>query len=267
MAERVNPVKNKIFNGANENFIKFLGTAGARFVTIKQLRASGGIWLSFKGTNLIIDPGPGAIVRCNSARPKLDPCSLSAIVLTHKHLDHSGDTNIMIEAMTEGRFKKKGVLFAPVDALEDKIVLDYLKDSLEKITVLKKGKFSIGSIQFQAPIKNLHSAPTYGLKFYLDKEVVSFVSDSKFFKGLIPAYKDSTILVLNVAFYQKREEFDHLCLEDAIKIVKEIKPRKAILTHFGMSMLRAKPHILEQKTRKELNMDIKFAYDGYTLQL
>jgi len=248
-------------------FVKFLGTAGARFVTIKQLRASGGIWLSHKGVNLIIDPGPGSIVRCNVSRPKLDPCSLDAIILTHKHLDHSGDTNIMIEAMTEGRFKKKGALFAPADALEDKIILDYLKDSVEKITVLKKGKFSIRDIQFEAPIKNLHSAPTYGLKFYLDNEVVSFVSDSKFFEGIISAYKDSTLLVLNVVFYQRREEFDHLCLEDAIKIVKEIKPKKAIFTHFGMSILKAKPRVLEQKIKEELKIDIKFAYDGLTQEI
>ena len=43
------------------SFIKFLGTAGARFVVMKQLRASGGVWLSLGKTNLYIDPGPGAL--------------------------------------------------------------------------------------------------------------------------------------------------------------------------------------------------------------
>lgn len=248
-------------------FIKFLGTAGSRFVTIRQFRASAGIWVNFEGTNLVIDPGPGSIVKCNSSKPKLDPCGLDAIILTHKHLDHSGDTNIMIEAMTEGRFKRQGTLFAPRDALEDKIILDYLRSSIGKITVLRKGKFSVGDIRFEAPVKNLHSAATYGIKFCLGKEVVSFVSDTKFFKGIINAYKDSTVLVLNVVFYQRRDEFDHLCLEDAIKIVKEIKPRKTIFTHFGMSILKQKPHLLEQKVKEELGMDIKFAYDGYALQL
>ena len=38
------------------SFIKFLGTAGARFVVTKQLRASGGLWLSAGKTNLSIDP-------------------------------------------------------------------------------------------------------------------------------------------------------------------------------------------------------------------
>ncbi len=34
-----------------------------------------------------------------------------------------------------------------------------------------------------------------------------------------------------------------------------------------MSMLKAKPHILEEKIKNELKMDIKLAYDGMTLEL
>jgi len=95
------------------SFIKFLGTAGARFVVMKQLRASGGVWLSVGQTNLYIDPGPGALVRCLSSKPKMDPSTLDGILLTHKHLDHSSDVNVMIEAMTEGGFKKRGTLLLP----------------------------------------------------------------------------------------------------------------------------------------------------------
>ncbi|HHT9154100.1 MAG TPA: hypothetical protein ACFYEM_11335, partial [Candidatus Hypogeohydataceae bacterium YC40] len=60
------------------NFIKFLGTAGARFVVSTQLRASGGIWFSLDGVNIIGDPGPGCLVRCTSSRPKMNPARLNA---------------------------------------------------------------------------------------------------------------------------------------------------------------------------------------------
>src|SRR4030066_2029921 len=105
---------------------------------MKQLRASGGVWLSVGKTNLYIDPGPGALVRCLSSKPRLEPSTLDGILLTHKHLDHSNDINVMIEAMTEGGFKKKGVLFAPADALDtDPVVFNYTRQYVEKIEIFK----------------------------------------------------------------------------------------------------------------------------------
>jgi ribonuclease BN (tRNA processing enzyme) len=249
-------------------FIKFLGTAGARFVMIKQLRSSAGIWLQHKATNIFIDPGPGAIVRCNSSKPKLDPGNLDAIILTHKHLDHSGDVNVMIEAMTEGGFKKRGYLFLPQDALgENGVIFNYLKDFVEKIVILEEGKFKINDINFEVPVKNLHPVQTYGLKFFLGDDVISIVSDTNYFDELVQIYKDSTILILNVVFYQKRKDIQHLSLDEALEIIKKIKPRRAIITHFGMTMLKAKPHILEENIRKDLKIDSSFAYDGMKLEL
>lgn len=250
------------------SYIKFLGTAGARFVMIRQLRSSGGIWLSHKSTNVFIDPGPGALVRCSSSRPKLDPANLDAIILTHKHLDHAGDINAMIEAMTEGGFKKKGILFLPKDAIgENGVIFSYLKDFVEQTIVLKKGNFKVGDIAFDAPVKNLHPVETYGLKFKIGNKVISFIADTDYFDDIITVYKDSNIIVLNVVFYQKRDDIQHLCLEEAIEIIKEIKPEKSIITHFGMTILQAKPHILEEKIRKALGMDITFAYDGMKIEI
>ncbi|MCM8823968.1 MAG: MBL fold metallo-hydrolase [Candidatus Omnitrophica bacterium] len=248
-------------------FIKFLGTAGARFVMIRQLRSSAGIWVNFKSTNLFIDPGPGAIVKCNSAKPKLDVSSLDAVILTHKHLDHSNDVNVMIEAMTEGGFRKRGSLFAPSDSLGcDGVVFSYLKSFLENIVILKEGEYRIGDISFSVPIRNIHSVETYGVKFLFDNEVVSFVSDTKYFPGLIDAYKDSTVLVMNVVFYQPRSEYEHLSLDDALEMIRNIKPKRAIITHFGMSMLKAHPHILEKKLKDDFP-NIIFAYDGFSMEV
>jgi len=250
-------------------FIKFLGTAGARFVMIRQLRFSAGIWINYKGTNIIIDPGPGSLLRCNLSKPKLDPSSLDGIILTHKHLDHCGDINVMIEAMTEGGFKKRGVVFLPFDAVgNDGVIFKYLMDFPEKFVFLKeKEKFLIGDIEFETPLKNKHPVETYGLKFYFENKTVSFISDTDYFDDIIDVYKDSDIIVLNVVFYQKRDDIEHLSLDEALNIAQKINPKKTILTHFGMSVLKAKPHILEEKIIKNLKIDIKFAYDGFTLEI
>ncbi len=39
---------------ADASYIKFPGTAGVRFVTIPQLRATGGVWLSLNGVRTIV---------------------------------------------------------------------------------------------------------------------------------------------------------------------------------------------------------------------
>jgi len=90
---------------AGENII-FLGTGGARLVVAKQLLATGGIWMNLNGTEILIDPGPGSLVQ--STKRNLDAERLSAIILSHRHLDHSTDVNIMVEAMTGGGFKNGG---------------------------------------------------------------------------------------------------------------------------------------------------------------
>ena len=122
--------------------IKFLGTAGARFVVSRQIRSSGGIWLTLDDTNILIDPGPGSLIRCLNSKPKLNPRDLDGIILTHRHIDHSNDINIMIEAMTNGGVNKKGVVFAPKDAYEqDPVILHYIREQITKTEIVKeKGK-------------------------------------------------------------------------------------------------------------------------------
>src|SRR3974377_2230858 len=98
-----------------ENTVTFLGTAGARVMVANQIQASGGMWLNLTGTEILIAPGPGSIVQ--STKRKLRAEKLKAIILSHRHLDHSGDMNIMVEAMTQGGFQPHGRIFLPADGL------------------------------------------------------------------------------------------------------------------------------------------------------
>jgi len=249
------------------DFIKFLGTAGARFVMIKQLRASGGIWVNSNGTNILIDPGPGSIVRCAASRPKMDPSKLGGIILTHRHLDHSNDINVMIEAMTEGGFKKKGVVFCPNDAVASPgaVILDYALALPEKIEILEaKKKYKVGALLFSTSMRHLHPAETYGIKFKIKDTSVSLLTDTKYFRGLTGFYK-TDILIVNVVFSDARPEVEHLSIDDARRLIKDIKPQKAILTHFGMSMLKANPYKVAERLSQELGIEVIAAYDGMNL--
>jgi phosphoribosyl 1,2-cyclic phosphodiesterase len=252
------------------SFIKFIGTAGARFVVTKQLRASAGVWLSLGRTNLYMDPGPGALVRCLSSKPKLEPSTLDGILLTHKHLDHSGDVNVMIEAMTEGGFKKRGILFAPRDALEeDPVVLKYVMGYVEKVEVLEEdSEYRIGDIQFSTARKHQHRVETYGLNFETSPHTVSFITDTRFFPELPNLYRGE-ILVIHVVRLKPigDDPIDHLSMEDVKSIVKKVKPRLTILTHFGMTMIKAKPWVVAAELEKELGLKIIAASDGMKIDL
>ena len=247
------------------DFIKFLGTAGARFVMMRQFRASGGLWISYKDTSVLVDPGPASLLRIIRSRPKLDPSKLDGIILTHKHLDHSNDINLMIEVMTDGGFKKRGALFAPRDCFgRGGVIFDYVSKFPQRVDYLKEGKFKIKDFEFEVPLRMKHTVPTYGLRFKINNERVALITDTEYFPSLSKHYK-ADILIINVVFYKKRHGIEHLCLQDAKELISSIKPKKAVLTHFGMTMLKAKPHLLEESISKELGREVKCAYDGMVL--
>jgi len=260
--------------GKEENEIRFLGTAGARFVMITQLRSSAGTILSLKDTCVLIDPGPGTLIKFATSKPKLNPAQLDAIILTHKHLDHSNDINVMIEAMTEGGFKPKGMLLCPHDALSDEgdaVVLNYYKGLLNKIEVLEEaGIYTVGNLEIHTPKRHVHGVvETYGLNIKVrgeSKTIVSFIADTLYFEGL-EQYYEGEVLVLNVAMYKRREGVDHLSVDDAKRIIDARRPKVAILTHFGMTMLRNKPWEITQWLSKELGVTVLAARDGMRFDL
>ena len=246
--------------------ITFLGTGGARIVVANQILASGGLWLSLGGTEILLDPGPGCIVQ--STKRKLRAEKLSAIILSHRHLDHSADTNIMVEAMTQGGFKPHGWLFAPADALEtEPVVFSYLRNSLDGIEVLQEGKsYQIGNISFITPIRHIHPVETYGMIFTTAEHTFSYIADSRYFDGLCRSYA-SELLIMNVVFLEVRHDIDHLSLADAEHIITELKPRVAILTHFGMTMWRSKPWEIAQRLSQETGVRVLAARDGMKFEL
>ncbi len=246
--------------------ITFLGTAGARVMVAKQILASGGIWADFEGVQILIDPGPGTLVQ--AARKKLQPEKLSAIILTHKHLDHSSDVNVMIEAMTEGGLKRRGAVFAPADALEeDPVILRYLRSFPERIEVLREGgSYTIEGISFRTPVRHIHPVETYGLLFELPEMKIAFIADSRFFPEL-PSFYPADIIIINVVRAEPGGPFDHLSIPDAERIISEIKPKLSILTHFGMTMWRAKPAEVARRLSEKLGLEVMAARDGLTLDL
>jgi ribonuclease BN (tRNA processing enzyme) len=253
--------------------ITFLGTGGARFMIITQLLASGGIWLNLNGTEILLDPGPGCIVQ--ATKRKLRAERLSSIIVSHRHLDPSADVNVMTEAMTQGGRRRHGWLFAPSDALGDEpIIFSYLKERLEGVGLLQEGKsYSVGNISFTTPVRHIHPVECYGIHFSTGKHDFSYIADTRYFEELCQHY-GGELLIMNVVFHEARFQqvdpslpLDHLSVVDAEHIIKELKPRIAILTHFGMGMWRAKPWQVAEKLSEQTGIRVLAARDGMRFDL
>jgi phosphoribosyl 1,2-cyclic phosphodiesterase len=246
--------------------IIFLGTGGARITVTKQLLASGGIWLNLDGTEILIDPGPGSIV--HSTRRKLTADKLSAIILSHRHIDHSSDVNIMAEAMTQGGFRKHGWLFAPADALDkEPVIFSYLKNNLQGVEVLEEGKsYNISNVTFTTPLRHIHGVETYGMLFNTGKHTFSYVADTRYFDGLSRSYS-AELMILNVVRLDTDHPFDHLSIPDAKHIISEARPKIAIITHLGMMLWRAKPWEIADKLSQETGIRVLAARDGMKFDL
>ncbi len=239
----------------------FLGTGGGRMVVLNQLRKSGGFWLKLDDVNILHDPGPGSLVMAQQLR--LKPRTLDAIVLSHRHIDHSNDINVMIEAMTGGGFQPRGRLIVPADCLNsDPVVLQYVRPFVE-IDEIKKGtEITIQGIKIEFPIKNMHPVETYGAIYTFSSGRLGYIPDTEYFPGLVDAYRNVDFLIVNVVRMKTDKRIRHLNMDEAAELINEIRPKQAILTHFGLQVLKSSPERQARIISEKTGIDVVAAYDG-----
>lgn len=247
--------------------IIFLGTAGARYVVAKQLRASAGTVININDSYLLLDPGPGTLVYL--AKRKIPIEKIETIIVSHQHLDHSADLNVIVDAVTEGGFKKRGTLFLTESALKEGILLSYLQSYLKKIEILKPNTFYENfPFKFSTTCLLKHTAENYGLLFHLPEDkVIGFITDTAYFEKLEDEFASSNILVIYTVRHTPKEGVLHLSISDVKKILSKIKPEEVILTHFGMTMLKANPFKVAQELSDEFGLKIRACYDGMSVKI
>ena len=101
-------------------------------------------------------------------------------MLSHKHLDHAGDVNVMIEAMCQGGWRPRGALCAPRDALDESmqpVVFPYARRFVprEWIVGADEAPFEVGSVTITASPRLRHPVETYGLHFRAGGATVSYI--------------------------------------------------------------------------------------------
>ncbi|RUM87837.1 MAG: MBL fold metallo-hydrolase [Thermovibrio sp.] len=247
----------------------FLGTAGARYVAFGFERQAGGLYFGFDDLNVHVDPGPGAFV--HSHRKGIEPFWTDVVILSHRHLDHCADVNHVLEAMTLGGKKRRGKLLCPSDCInDDPVVLKYTRGNIEETVIVEEGlKVPLSEeLKVEFPIRHVHGVETYGVVFYWRGRSFGYVADTKFFDGLIDAYKNvEDLIILNVTLLEPNPRIDHLSVPDAERIIEAVRPKLAIITHFGRTMLRAKPWEVALGISDRTGIKVLAAYDNMILSL
>ena len=252
--------------------ITFLGTGGDPFVVGKQKRASGGIVFCADNIQILLDPGPGALIKAKEY--KINLRETTAVCVSHGHLNHSNDLNAVISAMTYNGLDAQGVIVGSSSAIngfsdEDKNIVispslsSFFSKCVEKAIVLKAGqRLGIESIEIEA-LRTSHSDPTaIGFKFFTPEYVLTYSSDTAYFSGISEQYKKSDILILNCVYPAEMKPKENLSEQDAEKIIAKAKPKLCILTHFGNRMIEQDPLYIAREIQKKTGVQVIAAVDG-----
>ncbi len=241
----------------SEAEVVFLGTGGGRFVTISQRRRTGGIRILSKSLNLHLDPGPGALIYSLDAG--LNPQKIRAILVSHRHPDHYTNAEILIEAMTQGMLKKRGIIAAPPNILRGNketgpVISTYHQKMVKEAIEVKPGvNFQVNDTAIVAT-ETRHSDPeAVGYRLEIPEVgAIGYTADTEYFEGIEEEYRGVRLLIICVMRPVGSPWTGHMTPIDATKIVDEIKPELVVATHFGVKMLYSGPNreveLIEEQT-------------------
>ncbi len=245
--------------------LTFLGTGGGRVVVFRQIRQSGGMWLNIDGVNLLIDPGPGSLVRI--FENGFDTRDIDVIVVSHRHLDHCADLNSVVESASESKKNPKDILVCPSDVIEgdDPILLKYLREAVKEYRYIKENvEISYKNIKIVGTVKHIHQgAETYGIEFHSKDKKVVYVPCGRFYEGMLEGYSENAdLMIFNTTFPVEMDDYYHLSAQDVEVMLKKYKPKKAVITHFSIAMLKADPERIAARLSRKTGLPVIAAYDG-----
>lgn len=251
--------------------ITFLGTGTSQGVPViackcktcqsydhkdKRLRCS--LLINVNNKNIIFDCGPD--FRYQMLRENID--DISAVIFTHAHKDHTAGLDD-IRAFNWVNNK-------PVDIYAEKLVHESLKMEFAYIFsdykypgipeinshTIKNEIFYIDDLKI-TPIRGMHyKLPVLGYRI----NDVSYITDFNFIsEEEKEKLKGSKILIINAL--RKEKHISHFTLKEALKIIEEVKPEKAYLTHISHQMGK------HEEIQKDIPENVEFAFDRLSITI
>ncbi|HNB33396.1 MAG TPA: MBL fold metallo-hydrolase [Bacteroidia bacterium] len=251
--------------------ITFLGTGTSQGVPViacncnvcqssdlrdKRLRTS--IHIQYKNSSFVIDSGPDFRQQMLRAQIK----NLTALIFTHEHKDH-------VAGMDDIRafnyvLQKKIDIYATLRVQEalvrefPYVFHDFKYPGVPEVNMITidEHPFNIEGLEF-IPIEVLHyklPVNAYRVGDFTYITDANFISEKE--KDKI---KGSRIVVINAL--RREKHVSHFNLEEALELIKELKPEKAYLTHISHQLGK------HSDVEKELPPNVFLAYDGFEIEM
>ncbi|HEU4716979.1 MAG TPA: MBL fold metallo-hydrolase [Bacteroidia bacterium] len=222
----------------------------------KRLRTA--VMVETQGKTLVIDTGPD--FRQQMLRENVE--KLDAVLLTHEHKDHLAGLD---EVRAFNFLQKKSMPVYATQRVQEAIRREfaYIFETPQYPGIPKIDLHTISAHPFEAegvPVEGIevmhHQLPVLGFRI----GGFVYITDANF---ISPAEKEKIrgceLLVLNALRHEKH--ISHFTLAEAIAMVRELKPRRALFTHISHQMGR------HADIQQELPEGISIAFDGQKAEL
>jgi len=251
--------------------ITFLGTGTSQGVPVitcscdictssnpKDNRLRTSILIVSEKATVVVDTGPDFRYQMLRAKVK----TLSAIVYTHEHKDHTAGLDD-IRAFNYSENRKTKIYAHPRVQQAIRREFSYIFSDVKYPGIPKlefididKEKFIIDDIEMQ-PIEVMHyRLPVLGFRI---KDFV-YITDAKTIdEKEIEKIQNCKILVLNAL--QIEPHISHFTLEEDLEMIARIKPETAYLTHISHRLGK------HNEISSELPKNVFLAYDGLVLEI
>ena len=222
----------------------------------KRLRSS--VLIQTETRTIIIDTGPD--FRTQMLRENVK--DLDAVLFTHEHKDHTAGLD---DIRSFNYIKQK-----PMDVYAEPAVIRSLKMEFAYIFAEKKypgvpqveihtienQNFQIDGIDI-VPIRVMHyKLPILGFRI----GDFTYITDANY----IPEEEKEKIIgtrYLVIGALRKQKHISHFSLEDALKLISDLSPKRAYITHISHQM--GKYDVVQ----KELPAGVLLAYDGLQFEI
>lgn len=243
--------------------IVFLGTGGGRIVTALQKRYTGGVVIN-ADRKILIDPGPGSLVRC--LQFKQWPREIDVLCVSHQHTDHYTDAPAILEAMSEMTRRKKGVLIASKklidgDETDTPGISRFHQSLVDKTYSCGPGETIKLEGLTVTTTPTIHMEPS-GIGFRFEELGLSYTGDTSCFDELIKAHKGMKRMIIDLINPDRQHLEGLMTVFDCIELLNGVKPKEAFITHFGMRALNEGPEKLAKEIEKETGVKVTAAKDG-----